>query len=106
MAPSKVFPNPDLHDTREEDAQGQDAIAVIGFAFDFPQGATNPDALWTMLEQARCASTEIPPERFNIDAFYHPDYRRPDAVSLLCEEHIIGLLAEDNSVSVQRWSLP
>ena len=57
-------------------------IAVIGFAARLPQDATSAESFWQMLCDGRSARTEIPQDRFNIDAFYHPDPDRIDAVSL------------------------
>lgn len=45
-------------------------IAVIGLALRFPQDATSPEAFWQMLMQGRSAMTDVPKERFNIDAFH------------------------------------
>ena len=55
-------------------------IAVIGFSLKFPQEATTPDAFWEMLKSNRCAMTEWPKDRLNIDAFYHADNKRTDTV--------------------------
>lgn len=55
-------------------------IAVIGFSFKFPQGATSSAALWKMFEEKRCAMTEWPSDRINLDAFYHVDQNRCDTV--------------------------
>ena len=57
-------------------------IAVIGFAARLPQDATTAEAFWQMLCDGRDARTQIPQDRFNIEAFYHPDPNRIDAVSL------------------------
>ena len=57
-------------------------IAIIGFAARLPQDATTAEAFWQMLCDGRDARTEIPQNRFNIEAFYHPDPNRIDAVSL------------------------
>ncbi|PHH79873.1 hypothetical protein CDD82_2127 [Ophiocordyceps australis] len=57
-------------------------VAVIGLAFEFPQGATSDEAFWKMLCQGRCASTEFPPDRLNIDSLYHPDETRPSSLPL------------------------
>ncbi len=38
----------------------QEPIAVIGFAFKYPQDATSTESLWKLLVEARCASTPIP----------------------------------------------
>ena len=45
-------------------------IAIIGFALKFPQDAVSPGQFWKMLMEKRCATTEFPPSRMNIDAFY------------------------------------
>lgn len=57
-------------------------IAVIGFALKFPQEATSPEEFWQMLLQGRSAMTEVPKDRWNIDAFYHPNPDKLDFVSL------------------------
>jgi acyl transferase domain-containing protein len=57
-----------------------DPIAIIGMAFEFPQGATSVESFWQMISEGRSASTEFPSDRLNIDAFYHPDENRPSSV--------------------------
>ena len=56
-------------------------IAVIGFAARLPGDATSAEGFWQMLSEGRSARTEIPKDRFNIDAFYHSDNDRIDTVS-------------------------
>ncbi|KAI9148331.1 Highly reducing polyketide synthase azaB [Paramyrothecium foliicola] len=48
-------------------------LAIIGMSFRFPQDAVDAASFWNMLLEKRCASTEVPAERFNINAHYHPD---------------------------------
>ncbi|KAJ5542947.1 hypothetical protein N7535_005370 [Penicillium sp. DV-2018c] len=48
-------------------------IAIIGLATRFPQEATTTEGLWELLLQARSTWSSIPKERFNAEAFYHPD---------------------------------
>ncbi|KAI2715325.1 hypothetical protein CBS147332_4979 [Penicillium roqueforti] len=48
-------------------------IAIIGLATHFPKQATTTEGLWELLLQARSTWSSIPKERFNSDAFYHPD---------------------------------
>jgi acyl transferase domain-containing protein len=57
-------------------------IAIIGMGCRFPGDASNPEKFWEMLTNGRAAWSEIPPERFNIDAYYHPSAERGGAVSL------------------------
>jgi acyl transferase domain-containing protein len=52
-------------------------IAVVGMACRFPGGADNPDAFWRLLRDGVDAITEIPPERWDADAFYDPDAEAP-----------------------------
>ena len=55
-------------------------IRVIGYPLRFPQEATSSEAFWRMLEEGRSARTDIPSDRFNVEAFYHPDSTRHDSV--------------------------
>ncbi|KAJ5503012.1 Acyl transferase/acyl hydrolase/lysophospholipase [Penicillium fimorum] len=48
-------------------------IAIVGLATHFPQQASTTESLWELLLQARSTWSPIPKERFNSDAFYHPD---------------------------------
>ncbi|KAK1908588.1 Highly reducing polyketide synthase alt5 [Pyrenophora teres f. teres] len=51
-------------------------IAIIGIAFRGPGDARDPEAFYRMLVEGRSARTEIPKDRYNVDAFYHPDSDR------------------------------
>lgn len=46
-------------------------IAIIGTGCRFPGGANTPSKLWDLLKEPYDVSREIPPERFNIDRYYH-----------------------------------
>lgn len=48
-------------------------IAIIGTGCRFPGGANSPSKLWDLLREPRDLAKRIPHDRFNIDAFYHPD---------------------------------
>ncbi|KAK7983237.1 hypothetical protein PG989_010639 [Apiospora arundinis] len=54
----------------ELDGHDGDDIAVCGFSIKFPQDATTPEAFWKMMMDRRCAMTEFPPDRLNIDGFH------------------------------------
>jgi acyl transferase domain-containing protein/surfactin synthase thioesterase subunit len=47
-------------------------IAVIGIGCRLP-GAADPNAFWQLLCQGVDAITEVPADRWDINAFYHPD---------------------------------
>ena len=49
----------------------RDPIAVVGFGCRFP-GAESPEAYWDLLCDGADATSEIPPDRWDVDAFYDP----------------------------------
>ncbi|KAL4890134.1 ketoacyl-synt-domain-containing protein [Aspergillus ambiguus] len=51
-------------------------IAVVGISGRFPGDATEPGRLWELLLNAKTARIEVPKDRFNVDAFYHPHAER------------------------------
>ena len=57
-------------------------IAIIGMAGRYPGDAANPEKLWDLISSARSAMTEIPADRFNIDAFYHPYNERSGSINI------------------------
>jgi len=48
-------------------------IAIIGMGCRFPGDTTSPEKLWRLCTQARSAWSEIPQDRYNQRAFFHPD---------------------------------
>ncbi len=53
-----------------------ETIGIIGIGCRFP-GANNPESFWQLLRNGVDAITEIPPERWDIDRFYHPTPATP-----------------------------
>jgi hypothetical protein len=51
-------------------------IAIVGMGCRFPQDATDPEKLWDMILRKQSACSQVPSDRFNVDAFYHPDSDR------------------------------
>ena len=47
-------------------------LAIIGISCRFPAGANDPEEFWSMLSEGRSAWSEVPSDRFNSKAFYHP----------------------------------
>ena len=60
-----------------------DDIAIIGMDLKFPGDAASPEEFFKLLLEGRSALSDVGPERYNIDAFYHPDPERAGAVSLV-----------------------
>ncbi len=54
-----------------------EAIAIIGMGCRFPGGANDPRAFWELLKQGYDGISEIPPDRWDVDAYYDPDPETP-----------------------------
>lgn len=78
-----------LHENGSSDED--ESIAIIGFSLKFPQDATSSETFWDMLMQKRSACTEFPKDRLNVEAFYHPDPKRPDTVPLILFSQLLLL---------------
>ncbi len=54
-----------------------DKIAIIGLSCRFPGGANDPKMYWELLKQGYDGVSDIPEQRWNVDAFYDPDPEKP-----------------------------
>jgi acyl transferase domain-containing protein/acyl carrier protein len=61
--------------------QAQEPIAVVGMGCRFPGGADDPEAFWRLLCDGFDAVGEVPPDRWDADAWYDPD---PEAAGRTC----------------------
>src|SRR5262245_10486367 len=61
---------------QELERQQSEPIAVVGVGCRFPGGASGPDAYWAVLRDGVDTISEVPRDRWDIDAYYDPD---PDA---------------------------
>ncbi|KAF2093095.1 fatty acid synthase S-acetyltransferase [Rhizodiscina lignyota] len=57
-------------------------IAVVGLDLKFPGDATSPEEFYKMLIAGRSARSETPKDRYNVEAFYHPDPERAGATNV------------------------
>ncbi|MGW4517752.1 type I polyketide synthase, partial [Streptomyces sp. NPDC004393] len=64
-------------------AEGREPVAIVGMGCRFP-GAGSPDAYWRLLAEGRAAITEVPADRWDVDAYYDPD---PDAPGRMSTRH-------------------
>ncbi|QEP44176.1 SDR family NAD(P)-dependent oxidoreductase [Ectothiorhodospiraceae bacterium BW-2] len=55
------------------EAQQREPIAVVAMACHLPGGVNSPQQLRTLLQQQGEGIVEIPPERWDVDAYYDPD---------------------------------
>ncbi|ERF68064.1 hypothetical protein EPUS_08500 [Endocarpon pusillum Z07020] len=56
-------------------------IAVVGLSLRLPGGANDLDGLWKLLEGGEPAWTPVPADRYNEEAFYHPNADDPNGTS-------------------------
>ena len=63
-------------------------VAVIGFDLRFPQDASSVEGFWQLLLEGRSAMTEVPPDRYNLKAFYHPDHKHGGTVRIFLSHHV------------------
>nr|WHN38867.1 polyketide synthase 6 [Elsinoe perseae] len=61
----------------------RDDIAIIGMSIRAPGNATSPEKLWQICVEGRNTWKEIPKDRFNKDAFYHPQGEHPGRSNVL-----------------------
>ncbi|MFJ2211186.1 SDR family NAD(P)-dependent oxidoreductase [Streptomyces sp. NPDC087864] len=47
-------------------------IAIVGMGCRFPGGAADPELFWQNLLDGVDAASEVPPDRWDMDAYYHP----------------------------------
>jgi len=51
----------------------KEPIAIVGMGCRFPGGANDPNAFWELLRRGVDAAIEVPPQRWDIDSYYHPE---------------------------------
>ncbi len=61
----------------EADRRQREPIAIVGIGMRLPGKARNESSLWRMLADGTDAISEIPADRWDIDAYYDPDPDKP-----------------------------
>ena len=51
----------------------EEPVAIVGMSCRFPGGVKSPEALWELLKNGVDAITEVPKERWDIEAYYDAD---------------------------------
>ena len=54
-------------------SQAEEPIAIIGIGCRFPGDVKNTQNLWDLLKRGQSCWMDVPAERFNESAFYHPE---------------------------------
>src|SRR6185295_7066681 len=54
-----------------------DPIAVVGSGCRFPGNVTGPESFWELLTSGQDAISEVPADRWDVDAYYDPDPSAP-----------------------------
>ncbi|MFE8598039.1 type I polyketide synthase [Archangium violaceum] len=57
-----------------------EGIAIVGMGCRFPGGVTDPAGYWRLLSEGTDTVTEVPPDRWNADGFFHPDPDQPGKI--------------------------
>jgi len=55
------------------EAAGREPIAIVGMGCRIPGGVVDAKTYWDLLAEGRDVVGEVPPERWNVDAYYDPD---------------------------------
>ena len=66
---------------RELESRPAEPIAIVGMACRFPGGANNPAQYWDLLSNSVDAIGEVPPDRWDADAYYDADPDAPGKMS-------------------------
>jgi acyl transferase domain-containing protein/acyl carrier protein len=71
----------DLQTRLEAAGAVNDPVALIGIGCRLPGGVTGPESFWELLWNGHDAVSEVPRNRWDIDAYYDPDPDRPGKMS-------------------------
>ena len=61
----------------EGDMTAREPIAIVGMGCRYPGGVKTPAEFWELLSSGRDILRDIPGERWNVDAHYHPEMTVP-----------------------------
>lgn len=62
----------ELHEEIETLKQPE-SIAIVGMGCRFPGGVNDPASYWQLLQSGYDPITEVPPERWNVEAYFDAD---------------------------------
>lgn len=70
------------NDCMKDNIFEMEPLAIVGFSFRFPQDAASSEGFWAMMNEKWYATTHIPRDRFNVDAYYRSSKERTDTLNL------------------------
>ncbi|CAN5903897.1 N/A [soil metagenome] len=56
-------------------------IAIVGIGCRLPGGANDPDAFWRVLRDKVDTTGDVPPDRWDVDAYHDPTGKRPGSIT-------------------------
>lgn len=65
---------------QELEGRAAEPIAIVGMACRLPGGADTPERFWELLRSGTDATSEVPRDRWDVDAIYDPDPDKPGKV--------------------------
>ncbi|KUJ10154.1 reducing type I polyketide synthase [Mollisia scopiformis] len=74
--------NGSSNSVKTPDPAQDDPVVIIGMSLKFPQDAVSVESFWKMLMEGRSASSEVPKDRYNVDAFYAPGKSKTGMVNV------------------------
>src|SRR3989344_5540616 len=60
----------------------REPLAIIGIGVRFPGDVNSPEEFWNLLCEKGDALTEIPEDRWDVEAMYAPEFRRAGKISV------------------------
>ncbi|KAK8071472.1 polyketide synthase [Apiospora hydei] len=60
----------------------EDPICIVGMACRLPGNICSPEDLWKFIVEQKTAQGPVPPERYNLDGFYHPYKDRSGSINV------------------------
>jgi acyl transferase domain-containing protein/NADPH:quinone reductase-like Zn-dependent oxidoreductase/thioesterase domain-containing protein/acyl carrier protein len=76
-------------------------VAIVGIGCRFPGGGNDPESFWRLLVEGRNAIREVPPNRWSLERYYHPD---PSTVGTMTTKWG-GFVDELDAFDAHFWSV-
>jgi len=67
-------------DSKAKEIEKNEPLAIVGIGCRFPGGINDPQAFWDMLCRGKDAISEVPPDRWDLKAYYDADREKPGKV--------------------------